>query len=445
MRLLPHANNSGGFFVALFRKLKPVIETAVPSVQHRIEACTAERKNEYYEERNKRLGRDTKETAKAKDKDETPHRQIFKGIDPIICLEGHAVVQEVTAFYGLEGIDLGKNLISRNLNNNEPRKAYFISTAIKELIDNQYDTAIRITSLGQQVRIGHSMVWQIEMCSQVLTRAFQRKEGSPYQCIYRFCQEGLPLVLPYITKQKLYLRTVQMKQLLTEKTLKIPNPNNADSVATITDGDVIEKMGKLEQGGCIVLLDDVDASRLKFPLSTDAGGEHVHCRSKVNADFCAAGLTARAPLAVCGWLISPYTLNLMVPKEDTANVLMKLVQFARFARIHVFCRKKWKTFKRHRKKKWNPSRMRRRDRQTKSRKCGSTAPIHHDACSCRCFTLLLLCPFSNKHSDASPFGGYLRQWHLIFSANSTASMISTPILHITSAGKMIQMEFMKTK
>ena len=164
MRLLPHANNSGGFFVALFRKLEPVIETAVPSVQHRIEACSVERKNEYYEERNKRLGRDTKETAKeAKDKEEMPHRQFFKGIDPIISLDGHAVVQEVTEFYGLEGIDLGKNLISRNLNNNEPRKAYFISTAIKELMDNQYDSAIRITSLGQQVRAGHSIERQIEM------------------------------------------------------------------------------------------------------------------------------------------------------------------------------------------------------------------------------------------------------------------------------------------
>ena len=86
-------------------------------------------------------------------------------------------------------------------------------------------------------------------------------------------------MLPYITKQKLYLRTRQIKQLLTEKTLKIPNPNNEDSVATISDADVIEKMSKLEQGGCIVLLDDVDASRLGFPLSTDAGGEHTHYHS----------------------------------------------------------------------------------------------------------------------------------------------------------------------
>ena len=46
----------------------------------------------------------------------------------------------------------------------------------------------------------------------------------------------------------------------------------------------------------------------------------------VNEHLCVAGLTARAPLAVSGWLISPYTLNLMVPKEDTTNVLIKLVR-----------------------------------------------------------------------------------------------------------------------
>lgn len=82
-----------------------------------------------------------------------PFGQNFKGVDPIISLEGHPLVESVSEFYGLRGIDLGKNLICRNLNNNEPKKAYFICSAVKELIEKGWDKAIRITSLGQQVQI----------------------------------------------------------------------------------------------------------------------------------------------------------------------------------------------------------------------------------------------------------------------------------------------------
>ena len=174
IRLLPHLNDSGGFFVALFKKVKQVEDhLAVPSVRHRVNACPDDIRQTYFEERDKRLGKEPKtatpdkressvqegEDAKESIAEEDPNRQYFKGIDPIISMENHRVTKEVTQFYGLEGIDLGKNLISRNLNNDDPRKAYFISTPLKQLIDSHWDKAIRITSLGQQVEHLHLIQW----------------------------------------------------------------------------------------------------------------------------------------------------------------------------------------------------------------------------------------------------------------------------------------------
>lgn len=138
IRLLPHDNNSGGFFVAVFEKIQPLQQVPVPSEER---SCSKED-----------VTTDPPVPSKQQADQMTHPKQFFKGIDPIIGLEGHPVTNEVTEFYGLQGIDLGKNLISRNLIDDAPRKAYFISTAIKSLLDAGWDQAIRITCLGQQVQ-----------------------------------------------------------------------------------------------------------------------------------------------------------------------------------------------------------------------------------------------------------------------------------------------------
>lgn len=127
---------------------------------------------------------------------------------------------------------------------------------------------------------------------QVLTRSFQRKAGSHYRCIYRFCQEGLPLVLPFVTKQKLSLSLNMMKTFLKEKSIKIPRPQSdhedpndppdiseqgneetqSKEESLIHDPEVIEKLSYLEQGGCIVLLDDTDSLKFGLPLSSESIG-----------------------------------------------------------------------------------------------------------------------------------------------------------------------------
>ena len=81
-------------------------------------------------------------------------------------------------------------------------------------------------------------------------------------------------MLPFITKQKLFLKVSMMKYFLQEKSIRIQNPNESDpdESETVSDPHVVNQMMKLEQGGCVVLLDDEDAAAMGFALSTESGG-----------------------------------------------------------------------------------------------------------------------------------------------------------------------------
>eukprot|EP00210_Caulerpa_lentillifera_P001507 g1445.t1 len=248
IRLLPHLNNSGGFFVALLKKVGPIGNTTNDPYEHQKEHDSLI--EDQLEEPLPNNASDEKGSSLVES-----HKGYFKGVDPIIDLEGHHLVQEVTEFYGLEGIDLGKNLISRRLINNEPKKVYFVSSSVKQLLSGGLDQTIRVTSLGQQV----------------LTKQEQRKEGTNYRCIYRFCQDGLQLVLPFITKQRIFFSIDWILYLLNNRTIKIPRTMEKEDDA-IDDPLAINQIRSLEQGGCVVLLDDEDARKLKLPLSSQAKG-----------------------------------------------------------------------------------------------------------------------------------------------------------------------------
>lgn len=69
------------------------------------------------------------------------------------------------------------------------------------------------------------------------------KDGSN-PCIYRLSQEGLPFLLPYITKQRLRLPLGEFKLLLEQRAVRIPRgvpcntvrPPRADAGADAANG-----------------------------------------------------------------------------------------------------------------------------------------------------------------------------------------------------------------
>jgi multisite-specific tRNA:(cytosine-C5)-methyltransferase len=71
------------------------------------------------------------------------------------------------------------------------------------------------------------------------------REGSSAPCSFRISSEGLPLILPYITKQILYASPVDFKHLLQYKTIKF---------ADFVDAEFGQKASNLMMGCCVIVL-----------------------------------------------------------------------------------------------------------------------------------------------------------------------------------------------
>lgn len=87
------------------------------------------------------------------------------------------------------------------------------------------------------------------MLSEQLALEFQErqssKEGALTQCAFRISSEGLPLLLPRITKQILEASPIDFKHLLQYKTIKF---------ADFVDAKFGEKASQLMLGCCVVVL-----------------------------------------------------------------------------------------------------------------------------------------------------------------------------------------------
>ncbi|KAH6757363.1 S-adenosyl-L-methionine-dependent methyltransferases superfamily protein, partial [Perilla frutescens var. hirtella] len=71
------------------------------------------------------------------------------------------------------------------------------------------------------------------------------KEGSSAPCLFRISSEGLPLILPHITKQIIYASPIDFKHLLKYKSIKFPD---------FVDPCFREKASELILGCCVVIL-----------------------------------------------------------------------------------------------------------------------------------------------------------------------------------------------
>ena len=71
------------------------------------------------------------------------------------------------------------------------------------------------------------------------------REGSTAPCLFRISSEGLPLLLPYVTKQILYASPVDFKHLLQYKTIKF---------ADFVDAEFGNNASNLMPGCCVIVL-----------------------------------------------------------------------------------------------------------------------------------------------------------------------------------------------
>ncbi|PHU00009.1 hypothetical protein BC332_29796 [Capsicum chinense] len=280
MRIVPHDQNSGAFFISVFQKLSPLpaaafqqkkpvssrgkssssdvkvkedvnVEDVKPldsvgsqeatmddaDIQAETEPETAlntepsgilEKADKEETQPSTDL-RAVPETARGKRKLQMQGK--WRGVDPVIFYKEEAVVGKIKDFYGIkESFLFEGHLITRNSDMNHVKRIYYVSKSVKEVLHLNF-------LAGQQLKI-----------ASVGLKMFERqtsKDGASAPCIFRISSEGLPLMLPHITKQILYAFPADFKHLLQYKSIKFGD---------FVDAEFGEKASQLLMGCCVVIL-----------------------------------------------------------------------------------------------------------------------------------------------------------------------------------------------
>nr|XP_010939686.1 tRNA (cytosine(34)-C(5))-methyltransferase isoform X1 [Elaeis guineensis] len=319
MRILPHDQNSGAFFIAVLQKLSHLhgnsashtkqsnnirnkVSTTVDFIckdEHEAEIKPSEdlhhqavaeaassakligdqsKKNSktnsmHSEVRNSEevIACDDGETGQVGKKDVKGKLQIqgrWRGVDPVVLFTDETTINSIRSFYGInECFALDRHLVTRNSDANHVKRIYYISKSVHDVLQLNFRVGqrLKITSLGLKI--------------------FERqkpKDGSS-PCSFRLSSEGLPLLLPYISKQILCASLVDFQHLLQYRTIKF---------ADFVDASFGEKASNLMSGCCVVVLNE--GNQITDNIVADASTIAIVCwKGKTNVSVLVSQLDAK--------------------------------------------------------------------------------------------------------------------------------------------------------
>ncbi|XP_044484350.1 RNA cytosine-C(5)-methyltransferase NSUN2-like isoform X2 [Mangifera indica] len=286
MRLVPHDQNSGAFFIAVLQKVSPLAVEEKPlspegnSVPKKDDEPHTTLLDHIPEDKNGKVEvaddtnekcpeggsteanlidteeggatlevdssnaceiHDTEETEMHFDKETDSGRigakrklQVqgkWKGVDPVVFFKDETIISSIKTFYGInESFMLNDHLVTRNSDAKHVKRIYYVSNSVKDILELNF-------RVGQQLKI-----------TSVGLKMFERqtsREGTAAPCSFRISSEGLPVILPYITKQILCASATDFKHLLQYKTIKFPD---------FVDAEFGENASKLMMGCCVIVL-----------------------------------------------------------------------------------------------------------------------------------------------------------------------------------------------
>ncbi|KAL9329660.1 hypothetical protein ACSQ67_004663 [Phaseolus vulgaris] len=176
----------------------------------------------------------------------------WRGVDPVVFFKDETIINSIRDFYGIdERFPFNNHLVTRNSDTNHVKRIYYISKSVKDVLELNF-------KVGQQLKI-----------TSIGLKMFERqtaREGSSAPCAFRISSEGLPLILPYITKQILHASPADFKHLLQNKEVKFED---------FADAKFGEKAANLLPGCCVVILgtgNTVAVESLRVDESTIAIG-----------------------------------------------------------------------------------------------------------------------------------------------------------------------------
>ncbi|WIA32878.1 hypothetical protein OEZ86_006052 [Tetradesmus obliquus] len=232
----------------------------------------------------------------------------FRGIDPIIPVEDPTIIKMLVDFYGVEAsFPLATHLITRSLEAAFPKRLYYVSDALLAVLLADVRESLKITATGLKLFERHEL---------------RGKELG--KCQYRIAQEGLPFLLPHLTKQVIRLPVADFMRLLADRNVPLLIPSSAagseaetaaaaaaaktpSNQVPLSTPSVLKQLEGLESGGAVALLDEEAAQQLG--LAVDQAGS--------------GALTANAPLAVSVWRTRA-SLSVLVAKNECEQMADKV-------------------------------------------------------------------------------------------------------------------------
>lgn len=210
VRVLPHHQNTGGFFVALFEK---------------VALCPWEKQKKPIKEDNS-----TEESSEEKSvsvspiESEPPPKKRFWGFreDPFVYLtDKDQVYPKIKEFFSLQLPRTG--FLTRCVDETKKNNVYLTTTEVKELVETNKDR-VKIINTG--------------------VKAFVRCENKGATCDYRIAQEGAISTVPFIQARRVHPARPDLELLLQSDDLDKPPEIEAmtegfqKELATITTGSV---------------------------------------------------------------------------------------------------------------------------------------------------------------------------------------------------------------
>ncbi|CAL6331498.1 unnamed protein product [Bathycoccus prasinos] len=337
VRILPHHSDTGGFFVAVFdkvRELDPEIETQIENEANGNESKKSKTKEfskfkglgmaevkchfeypssssngdsgdqiklsltvEQPKPPKEKYSRDPQDGTllflNAHGQDQSrPGRKGFDGVAPVNSPD---VVDPINEKYGIHSLQIEKNCVTRTAAGSKPKRVYYVTPNLRQYIAADTRESLRITAIGLKV-------FERQNLNDDKDSYFGADSKVLSSCNYRLNQDGLFLTLPFMTKQAITITIPELLQILKLRGLAlvenepVPDGSKFTPRPSFTDAETRKHVESCSQGSLVCLLRDEDVQKL-------------NCSRSEFAITCWKGKTS---------------LNLLVSKVETEHLLEKL-------------------------------------------------------------------------------------------------------------------------
>lgn len=218
MRVYPHQQNTGGFFITVFEKLD-------------------EEKEESEEPQQKKVKLDTEAPVKKERLPRDANEEPFVFVDP-----NHDALKSCWSFYGIDDKFDKTTCLVRNATGEPTRVVYTVSPALKNIIQRNEDR-LKIIYSGVKLFVS---------------------QRSDIECSWRIQSESLPIMKHHMTSN----RIIKVKPELLKLLLSDSFPSFEMISENHIDDDFVEKMKDVSSGCAFieVVRDSEDKENLFLPL-----------------------------------------------------------------------------------------------------------------------------------------------------------------------------------